>query len=1204
MNSVIRRLLKTILILLGVWFALLIIIETVMSSDLTTRTVNKYAAEYIDGDISFGNVSFSVFQRFPGVTLTLEDFSITYPADRFDRLEKVSPQGHLLYHGCGETADTLASFKRFFIKVRPGKLLFGKAHISEMELVRPRIFAHSYNENEANWNIFLTEEHAEAETCSSEEISKDSTSSSGRLPRINIGRIRFKEHPHIVYTDSKDTIFAMIDMKKAGFNGNLTTGKMSRTRIGMHLDSMIVAGRISADTIALAVDRFYIHENNRTAELEAKAKVMAATHSFGRLFIPIEINGAVSFPRDTVPAVDIKGLQARIAALPISGEAELRFMDDRAKINGQLNINNSKVDELIRGFIVNFIPEASKIKTDAVVSLKAQCSGDYVYETGQLPECSAELIVPESEIRHSDFNNALKFSLNTSATVDNNGRADFCLNNTSLTTSGLAFSMKGKASDLLGNDPIFNIDGRLSACIDSLASILPDTLGITANGHVNATVTGKARLSQMDIYNFSHAELNGSVSADRITFASKADSIDVDLKGLDIRLGPETIISRRDTTRSFKLIGITGNISDLSICLSEELDIKGKSISISAKSSADGIDTTKVNRLSGRANAENLLIADASGTSIELDNTSNAFIMMPKRDNATVPVLAVTSSNKRITLITDVNRAILTDASLKANATLNTVERRHRMNAFMDSLALVYPDVPKDSLFFHMMSKRTRQTLPDWLKEEDFKQQDIKITLDESAKKYFRDWDMNGDINIRTGILMTPYFPIRNILRGCEISVTNDRIAIDSLKIMSGESEICAKGNLSGLKRAVLGRGTMKLDVDITSGGMNANELLAAFNTGSNFNPETLKGNASETSNSDFFKMVTTDTLAQAERASLFVIPSNLNADISVDAKDITYSDLTISSLSTQMLMKERCVQVTNTMATSNIGEVGFEGFYATRTKKDIKAGFSINFKDITAEKAIALVPAMDTIMPLLKSFAGELNCEVAATASLDTNMNIIMPSINGVMRISGDNLSISDSEIFTSLARKLRFNNKKAGLIKHMVVEGMIKDNVFEIFPFVLSLDRYSLALSGKQNLDMSYRYHASLIKSPLLIRLGVDLYGPDFDHMKFKIGRPKYKNERVPVFSAVVDQTKINLGESIRNIFEKGVDAAVKENERMEAIAERKEEIGYVNAADQQLEELSEEEQKQYDEITEEDETTTETEIETITETEQNNE
>jgi hypothetical protein len=55
------------------------------------------------------------------------------------------------------------------------------------------------------------------------------------------------------------------------------------------------------------------------------------------------------------------------------------------------------------------------------------------------------------------------------------------------------------------------------------------------------------------------------------------------------------------------------------------------------------------------------------------------------------------------------------------------------------------------------------------------------------------------------------------------------------------------------------------------------------------------------------------------------------------------------------------------------------------------------------------------------------------------------------------------------------------------------------------------------------------------------------------------------------------------------------------MEAIAERKEEIGFVNAADQQLEELSEEEQRQYDESAEEEETT---EVETTTETYQNNE
>ena len=41
--------------------------------------------------------------------------------------------------------------------------------------------------------------------------------------------------------------------------------------------------------------------------------------------------------------------------------------------------------------------------------------------------------------------------------------------------------------------------------------------------------------------------------------------------------------------------------------------------------------------------------------------------------------------------------------------------------------------------------------------------------------------------------------------------------------------------------------------------------------------------------------------------------------------------------------------------------------------------------------------------------------------------------------------------------------------------------------------------------------------------------------------------------------------------------MDAAVKENERQEAIEEHKKSIGYVNAVDQQLEELSDDEKKQ---------------------------
>ena len=110
--------------------------------------------------------------------------------------------------------------------------------------------------------------------------------------------------------------------------------------------------------------------------------------------------------------------------------------------------------------------------------------------------------------------------------------------------------------------------------------------------------------------------------------------------------------------------------------------------------------------------------------------------------------------------------------------------------------------------------------------------------------------------------------------------------------------------------------------------------------------------------------------------------------------------------MTAQLVMKERCVQITNTSAETNMGHIGLDAFYSTRTKEDLTTGFSISFKDITAEKVINLMPAVDSLMPMLKSFKGLLNCEIAATADLDTAMNIVMPTIDGVMRISGQNLT------------------------------------------------------------------------------------------------------------------------------------------------------------------------------------------------------
>ena len=66
----------------------------------------------------------------------------------------------------------------------------------------------------------------------------------------------------------------------------------------------------------------------------------------------------------------------------------------------------------------------------------------------------------------------------------------------------------------------------------------------------------------------------------------------------------------------------------------------------------------------------------------------------------------------------------------------------------------------------------------------------------------------------------------------------------------------------------------------------------------------------------------------------------------------------------------------------------------------------------------------------------------------------------------------------------------------------------------------------------------------------------------------------------TSVIEQTKQELKQSIYNIFETGVDKTIDRRDMQSLIKKRQNEIGYVNAAEVDIEELSAEEQNQLNE------------------------
>ena len=729
--------------------------------------------------------------------------------------------------------------------------------------------------------------------------------------------------------------------------------------------------------------------------------------------------------------------------------------------------------------------------------------------------------------------------------------------------------LKGEGSPVglnsVADDMLFTVDALLTSDLKGLLELVPQSLPISASGVLDARISGEIKKSQLSLSEFPKANLQGRLMSKSLHVDMPEDTIFAQLNDLNIRLAAEGRKFRQNG-KSRRMLTLSVQLDTAKVNYKNVFDVKGDKLALRLYNSASILTSPQKNAVhpfSGALDIANLRLKDSDGVVMVLKNSKESFSIRPKRHQPQTPVLSLRSSNGRFFYKSGADRFRLNNLSFNVSAEMNTVERAQRREAFLDSLSRRFPGVSRDSLLLTWRASRkvSAPQLPDFLSEKDFQKSDLHFSLPSAAEKYFREWNVNGALSLSRLSMVTPSFPLKSNVANLGASFNNNTISLDSLYLFSGKSDLFVNGKLSGLKRFLAGRGPVQLDVALQSEELDCNELLAAWNTGQNLSQE-YKDSLSVLDDEAFDSQIEQLEVEEQDTTSnLFVVPANLIANVTVDAGEIHFGDLSLLSVNTELAVKERCVRITNTMATSDIGNVLFEGFYSTRTKSDLKVGVNLSLQEVTAEKVIELMPAIDTLMPLLSNFSGLLSCDLALTSQLDTNMNIVMPSAKGVVRIEGEDLQLVNTPQFTSLAKILMFKDKNVGYVDHLQVEANLSDGQLEIFPFVLKMDKYALAMSGIQNVDTQFRYHVSLIKSPLPFKLGIDLWG-NFDDFKFSLCKPKYKTVDVPVFSKVVDDVRIDLSRSIGNIFKTGVDKAISANRSDQQFEAAKQAQGYVPA------------------------------------------
>ena len=209
------------------------------------------------------------------------------------------------------------------------------------------------------------------------------------------------------------------------------------------------------------------------------------------------------------------------------------------------------------------------------------------------------------------------------------------------------------------------------------------------------------------------------------------------------------------------------------------------------------------------------------------------------------------------------------------------------------------------------------------------------------------------------------------------------------------------------------------------------------------------------------------------------------------------------------------------------------QAMYKTPRKDHIYAGFDYHMVDVDVHKLIEMIPQVDTLLPMLKTFEGKIQFHIAAETFVNSQYQLKPSTLRGACALEGKDLVVLDNETFNTISKLLLFKKKTENKVDSISAQITLYKDLVTVYPFCVTMDKYMVAMGGSHYLDMSFDYHVCALKP---VYLGVDVKG-NFDDMSIKLAKAKYAKDFRPHFHRDVDENAAQIRQLISNSLKKNV-------------------------------------------------------------------
>ena len=994
--------------------------------------------------------------------------------------------------------DSLLAFHEIVVSVNLMDYLFeNKITIRDILLDQPHIHTFADGAGHINWMIIESDTTASADTAA-------------LLPPIDIRRIRIKDG-HFSYQDLAAEMLTEVE----GFNLELT-GSL-------------------------------LEEGGNTFEIETSA----SSFLFESPSYTLQKDLALHFKstvelRDNFNTVTLHHTEFKLNELPFTADGSITILPETGNlgVNLETTLKASDMNDILA-----FIPDAyfknrSDLKAAGSIVIEGQVNGEL--GEGLIPTIDLCCIVENGSFSMEGVKQGISsLEMDIDLHIDGENIDASYASIEKLLMEGLNTNLDihGKVTNLMQSPAVDAcIRGNIDFTRLSREFLDPDTLLL--EGFINGDIDAAFVIDDVMNGRYDKIVATGVLDADSLKAGSAPFDVNVFISKAHFAIDSTQATS--SFIKNSNLLSASLTIDSLNIKYKESINTNISRLVMTAKTSPV-MDTTEVTSITSNIRFAHLQTRLPDSTWVMARQATIRGGVKPSESNKRIPSLSasIQADTLRYFAIPLRTGATFANSTLSIQAMPYRDAMRERRQTLLASRASRGSTGAADTRIAarRLQTDSTRLSSSDSTGVRRIRRAPVDSTANPVEQPFLQNWEVRGSIAFNQMRLNSRLFPLRMLVDATQVAFDTNKIKLSKARFHAGKSDFTLDGELNSLRRALLRGGKLDGSFTLTSDYIDCNELIQAMSRGMQYSDQRMNKTEIAALNSGDLADLTASVAAQdsipvskADTSSLFIVPAFLDIALNMIAKHVNYKDLEMENVEGEVVVRNQSINLKKLEMNSNIGNGYLTMFYTAKDLRGGSAGFDIDMQGILVDRLINLYPSIDSLLPMLRSFQGVVDCQMMATCQLDSTMSIDLPSLNTACFLRGKNMVLLDGETFTEIAKTLKFKNKVRNEIDSISVDLAIRNNKIEIFPFLLEVDRYRAAVGGTHNLDMTFDYHISVLKSPIPVNIGIDISG-NMDKFKYKLVKCRYKDTFNPAKEQELVSTKINLREGLRDLIRKQI-------------------------------------------------------------------